>query len=369
MRCAGCPFPQLPTVPSEVNTGARLVVVGEGPGGLECSQGRPFVGPSGKLMMRELRSLGARRQDISWLNAINCPVHDKDGQKAARKACSSRLQQDMAQAVQGVERPIIMPVGALGLQGAMGLKARPEIRKWRGSISTTDPKGPTAGALVAPTIHPAFVLRSPGWAPVFHRDVQRVERLLNAPWRPPEDAPHRQLLITRTAGELDWALENLGTEVSGDVETVGLGPTETELVCLGFSDGALTVVVPWSRGRNGKDPWWHSPSQVARIITRALSGRVMVTHNGPNFDHIVMARYGISWGAWEDTLLAAHVVASHLPKNLAHVVTQYIDVPPWKLLEDRTATIERLWTYNGRDCLYTILAWQQIKKEITCGHQ
>src|SRR5690606_4547677 len=116
--------------------------------------------------------------------------------------------------------------------------------------------------------------------------------------------------------------------------------------------------------RAGSTPWWHWPDRVAAMLSSTLASRVSVTHNGPAFDHIVEARYGIRVGAWEDTLIAAHAVASHMPKGLAHVVTQYLDVPPWKEFEDRNADLERLWIYNARDTLYTILAWRALREEL-----
>jgi hypothetical protein len=200
---------------------------------------------------------------------------------------------------------------------------------------------------------------------VLETDIARVGRVLEHGFVAPEDEPGRELLIAKTREQLRAGLARLGPVVSGDVETVGLGPTATALVCLGFSDGRLTVVVPWSKASNGLEPFWLDPSGVAAELSAMLATRIMVSHNGPAFDHIVMARYGIRITAWDDTLLASHALAGHMPKNLAHVATQHLDVPPWKQLEDRGASIERLWVYNGRDCLYTILAWFEMRKAMT----
>jgi hypothetical protein len=199
---------------------------------------------------------------------------------------------------------------------------------------------------------------------VLETDIARVGRVLEHGFTAPENEPGRELAICKTREQLTNALRRLGPVVSGDVETLGLGPTATPLVCCGFSDGRLTIVVPWSKASNGIDAFWREPAGVAAELSATLATRTVVTHNGPAFDHIVFARYGIILSAWEDTLLASHALAGHMPKNLAHVVTQHLDVPPWKQLEDRGASIERLWIYNGRDCLYTILAWFELKKAL-----
>jgi hypothetical protein len=220
--------------------------------------------------------------------------------------------------------------------------------------------------LVLPMLHPAEVQRTPRWRPVWDGDWERLERVRHGGFTWPEHAPGRELVVAKDLSTLRGALQRLRPgDVAADIESAGLGFTETPMVCIGFSDGMLTIVVPWSRGRDGREPWWQRPDRAAKLISDMLLPRVMVTHNGPAADHLVMRRYGMRWGAWDDTLLAAHVTASHLPKDLAHVVTTCgIDVGPWKLLENRTADLERLWGYNGQDVLYTALAWPVIKDRI-----
>jgi hypothetical protein len=224
---------------------------------------------------------------------------------------------------------------------------------------------------VCPTVHPAFVMRASAWGPIFEGDLERVGRVLADGFHPPEAHPTRTLVIARTRESLTQALALLlpGAPIAFDVETVGLGPTETALVCFGVSDGVTTVVVPWSRENNGIEPWWGvGTPDVAREVSEVFRTRVVVTHNGPAFDHIVAARYNLKIAEWDDTLLAQHAIAGHMKKNLAHVVTTVgdcaLDVPAWKEQEDRGADLARLWHYNGRDVLYTILAWQLMKGQV-----
>jgi hypothetical protein len=319
----------------------------------------------------------------------------------ARRACAERLRAEL----KAVAAPVVVPVGALGLHSALALTKKPQITQWRGSISlapySTAPsaepasksiggqllKAPAAGelgtpalsspkgcdmashgsaggrGLVLPTIHPAFVMRAPKWGPILELDFARVGRVLEAPWIDPFESAEHSWTVAKTLEDLREAISSLeGDEIGFDVETVGLGPTRTSLVCFALSDGKFTVVVPWSRAQNGIESWWISPATAAGVVSRRLAKAVAVTHNGPVFDHIVAARYAIKIGKWEDTLLGAHSHASHLPKNLAHVATTYLDIPPWKQW-DHAESIEKLWGYNARDTLYTILARQRQKKE------
>jgi uracil-DNA glycosylase family 4 len=355
------------------------VVVGEAPGRTELEAGRPFVGASGRMLQRGLGTIGLKRGDAHWTNAILCECRLED-QKAARKACQQRLTAELEAVTAAAPGPrlVVAPFGALALQSVLGRGSKPQILKWRGSVTPKGPPSeenaragstpagstPVASVFVCPTLHPAFVMRSPAWGPILELDVARMGRVLADGFTAPEDQPGRRLVVAKTLEQLAHELEGLGPEVGNDVETVGLGPTTTALVCLALSDGPTTVVIPWSTGRDGRVPWWAGDAarKAAKLLTRALADRVSITHNGPAFDFVVEARHGIHVARWDDTLLATHAVAGHLPKRLAHVVTQHLDVPAWKEFEDRTATIERLWTYNGRDTLYTRLVWDPVRR-------
>jgi uracil-DNA glycosylase family 4 len=386
--CASCPGRDRRCVPPEPAHGrTKLAIVGEAPGFNELQTGRPFVGRSGKMLEKGLKYLGLRRSEIHWTNAILCDVRPVDMAVAAKK-CRARLQRELREA----SAPVVMPVGAWGLQGAMNLTKKPQILRWRGSVNQHSygaPTPPEAAAAadtvphvgqgsggagvswICPTVHPAFVMRASAWGPIFEGDLERLGRVLADGFNPPEAHPTRTLVIARTRESLTQALAALAPRapIAFDVETVGLGPTETALVCFGVSDGVTTVVVPWSRENNGIEPWWGvGTPDVAREVSAIFASRIVVTHNGPAFDHIVAARYNLKIAEWDDTLLAQHAIAGHMKKNLAHVVTTVgdcaLDVPAWKEQEDRGADLARLWHYNGRDVLYTILAWRLMKGQV-----
>lgn len=220
-----------------------------------------------------------------------------------------------------------------------------------------------SNSLVTGTLHPDIIRRGgEKWEGVFKRDLARAVKLVFDGWKAPEKEPGRSWLVASTIEALSL-LEELGPEVAFDVETLEAPATETPLVCFGVSDGTKTVVVPWTRDRAASISFWNGRERdTTKIVSKHLSSRTVVTHNGPSFDHIVADRYRIDLGSrLHDTITAYHVLESHLPKALPHVVTQYLDVPPWKCYEDRTADLERLYSYNMRDALYTILAWQKMK--------
>jgi uracil-DNA glycosylase family 4 len=409
--CATCPARGGRCIPPEpAAQRAKLVVLGDSPSRADAEAGRPFAGSSGRFLARGLRTLGLSRADVHWTNAVLCDCRGDEKLVAkARVACAARLRSELAAS----GAPVVMPLGSAGLHSVLTLPRKPQLLKWRGSVSraifdssaqavlaskakaphssnvieTSVPASPkecdtathagTEGggrrfAWVLPTIHPSMVQRAPKWGPILEIDVARVGRVMREGFMAPEDHPARRLVVPQTIAELREALGDLArgrdAEASFDVETVGLGPTYTALVCYGLSDGELTVVVPWSRASNGQESYWVDGGSAAREATNQVLARVAtVTHNGPAFDNIVAARYGLAIKRQEDTLLGAHALSGHMPKNLAHVVTLYLDVPPWKQLEDRGVNIERLWVYNGRDCLYTMLARREQKRELAAS--
>src|SRR5882724_6862067 len=58
------------TVFGEGPEDARIVMVGEVPGDQEDLQGRPFVGPAGKLLDRALEEAGVDRSTVYVTNAV-----------------------------------------------------------------------------------------------------------------------------------------------------------------------------------------------------------------------------------------------------------------------------------------------------------
>lgn len=357
--CADCPMRTSATArarhriivpPEPARTPRGIAIVGEGPGHEERAEGRPFIGRTGRAMMQALSSIGLRRRDCHWTNAVLCSP-PPDAMRAAQRACQGRVTEELA------GHDYVIAAGAWGLRAATASRKSLPILRWRGTVN---PQGEGGDRTLLPILHPAFVMRAPAWRRTFADDVKRIGRVMREGFVPPEEHPAHRIVVARTIRDLHDALGRLrpGAPVGFDVETVGLGPTVTALVCFALSDGAITIVVPWARKRDGSDPWWgRYCGRVADAVSECLRTRTTVTHNGPAFDHIVAERYGIRIGDWDDTLLATHVLESHLPKGLGHVVTTRHDVSAWKEWEDRNADLPRLWTYNARDTLYTLLAW------------
>lgn len=356
LACATCPGRHAACVrPLPADGRPRLAIVADYPARWDFERGRPAIG--GQLWARGLQTLGLDVDDTHQTFAVLCDVRPSDMPKA-RKACATRLRAELDALGPACT---VVPVGAYALHSVCGLERRPRLLNWRGTVSERDTG--SGSQRVCPTVHPDFARRAQAWGPILERDVAHLGAIMRDGWRAPECIPGRSIVVVENATTLAAALGKLGETVGVDVETVGLGPTHTRLVCLALSDTRTSVVIPWTTRQNGQECWWADPKAIKRLITAALRSRVAVTHNGPAFDHIVLRRYGMHVRRWEDTLLAAHAVAGHMPKRLSHVASVYVSVPPWKEFEHGKA-LEDLHVYNGRDTLYTVLAWHAMQRDL-----
>lgn len=131
---------------------ARLLVIGEAPGGDEDRQGEPFVGRAGKLLNAMLMAIGLAREQVYIANILKCrPPGNRDPKAGEVACCEHYLRQQIA----FVEPQLILAVGRIAAQNLLGVTT--PIGKLRGKFYTHKP----SGVPLAVTYHPAYLLRSP----------------------------------------------------------------------------------------------------------------------------------------------------------------------------------------------------------------
>jgi uracil-DNA glycosylase len=147
------------TVFGEGPTTAAMVLVGEQPGDQEDKQGRPFVGPAGRVLDRALRDSNIDRADVYLTNAVK---HFKWTERGKRRihqrpngteirACGYWLEAEF-----GVIRPrLVVLLGAVAGEAVFGSRFR--VGEHKGKVEEAA-FGPWQG-LVVSTIHPSAVLR------------------------------------------------------------------------------------------------------------------------------------------------------------------------------------------------------------------
>ena len=158
--CRGCPLFLNATqaVFGEGKSSATIVLVGEQPGDQEDLQGRPFVGPAGKLLDRALGEAGLERGKVFVTNTVKHFHFESRGKyrlhkrppATAIKACRPWLNAELAV----IEPAVVVLLGATAAQAILGAAFR--VTKDRGKII----KGSVAPAVIA-TLHPSGILRAP----------------------------------------------------------------------------------------------------------------------------------------------------------------------------------------------------------------
>lgn len=171
------------TVFGEGPAGAPVMLVGEQPGDSEDLAGRPFVGPSGRLLDAALRDAGVDRSKCFITNAVKHFKNEPRGKRRLHKrpnaheidACNYWLQ---------VERGLVKPelVVALGGTAAASLTGNGnDILARRGTFERLPD-----GTPVLLTVHPSTLLRirdrgsRAGAMTEFQRDLSAIATVIPA---------------------------------------------------------------------------------------------------------------------------------------------------------------------------------------------
>ncbi len=159
--CRACPLFRFATqtVFGEGPPEARIMLVGEQPGDHEDREGRPFVGPAGKLLNKALEGAGLPRASIYLTNAVKHFKYVREGKlrlhakpsESEVLACRPWLESEMA-----ILKPkIVVALGATSSKALAGKAFR--VSRERGRLLTNVP----GIELFMGTVHPSAILRGP----------------------------------------------------------------------------------------------------------------------------------------------------------------------------------------------------------------
>jgi len=146
-----------------------VLVVGEGPGAEEDSQGLPFVGASGQLLDKMLFSIGLdRRKNCYIANVVKCrPPNNREPAPDERAACMPYLRQQIR---------LLSPKAILcaGRTAAQALLSTTEgINRLRTRMHEYE------GIPVVASFHPSALLRDPTLKRPAWEDLKRLRDLID----------------------------------------------------------------------------------------------------------------------------------------------------------------------------------------------
>lgn len=165
-HCRGCDLYQNATqaVFGELETGAKaknpkstIIMIGEQPGDQEDKEGRPFVGPAGKLLDKCLEEADIDRRKVYITNTVKhfrweprgkLRLHKKPSMKEIN-ACRPWLEAEL----EAVRPELIVCLGATAAQSLLGSGFK--ITQSHGKVQQADGFPP-----IIATLHPSAILRA-----------------------------------------------------------------------------------------------------------------------------------------------------------------------------------------------------------------
>ena len=166
--CTDCPLSENrnKAVAGEGPKDADIMFIGEGPGFHEDREGRPFVGPSGRILEELFNSIGLKRIDVFISNVVKCrPPNNRDPLPAEIASCRKFLDKQLE---------LIQPkvVVTLGRHSMGHFLPNQTIGRNRGKVRSVD------GFQVYPVYHPAAALRNQNLKRVIEEDFKAIPSLV-----------------------------------------------------------------------------------------------------------------------------------------------------------------------------------------------
>ena len=149
------------------NPNADLMFVGEAPGADEDIQGEPFVGRAGQLLTKIIEAIGMKREDVYIANVIKCrPPGNRNPEPDEVEQCEPFL----CRQIDTIKPKVIVALGKFAAQCL--LRTSDPITRIRGR------EYKYRDAILMPTYHPAYLLRTPSAKREVWEDMKRVRAIL-----------------------------------------------------------------------------------------------------------------------------------------------------------------------------------------------
>lgn len=169
----GCALKRTATnlVFADGNQAARIMIIGEAPGRDEDRMGLPFVGEAGKMLDKMLATIGL---DRSLVYITNILPWRPPGNRTPTSEETALLWPFLKRHIQLKNPDIILAVG--GSSAKLLLDTNQGILKLRGKVVMRD-FGLERALPVLPSLHPAYLLRSPAQKRLAFTDLLHLRQI------------------------------------------------------------------------------------------------------------------------------------------------------------------------------------------------
>ena len=157
-------------VPGEGSEEAKVIFVGEGPGGQEDAQGRPFVGAAGKLLDELLASIRLKRDEVYITNLVKCrPPNNRPPRKNESAACMDYLRRQIAL----IHPKVICPMGNSAIRALVNPSEHDSVTSLHGMPLEVE------SVTYLPMYHPAAALYTASLRRVMEEDFRKLRGILD----------------------------------------------------------------------------------------------------------------------------------------------------------------------------------------------
>lgn len=345
-------------VPGMGASDAKLMIIGEAPGKHEDEEGKPFVGPSGRVLDRACKAAGYNnwRNECYVTNVVKYQLIDNDWDKMEESGVDFKRELDFLYEEIRTINPNLLLI--LGKNAFKALNLPGKLETHRGSILQV------YGRKAIATYHPARFLYAQAagefsWKPyekaVFQADILRAFQ--EAEFREPR-LPSRHLHVVENSLQLmqfinKW--EGKSDKLAEDIESINYIP-----FCLGLSfHPSEAISIPLFDGPLGKT---RSRTDVSRLwlMIDKLHNNPRIKKVGQNwkYDGPKLEKLGLYLDRLHsDIMLKGHVVCPEFPKSLAFQTSLQTREPYYKeeyaAFKEGKTDIQQFMLYNAKDAAVT----------------
>jgi uracil-DNA glycosylase family 4 len=162
----------------EGDVDTKIMFIGEAPGEKEARSGRPFVGPSGKVLDKLLNSIDLTRNDVYITNVVkDRPPNNRDPRIEEIELYKPYLLHQ----IEIIQPNIIVPLGRFAMEFIFDEfkvdKPEAKISELHGHQLVVN--GPYGKITVVPLYHPAVALYNQSQRTVLEEDFAQLKKLIS----------------------------------------------------------------------------------------------------------------------------------------------------------------------------------------------
>jgi DNA polymerase-1 len=343
-------------------------VVGQNPGQQEDRCGRPFVGPSGRVLKPQLAEAGLGTlfgPKVRYTNVVRCLTPGNREPTAKEiKACKPYLDAE----IKLIDPKYIVPLGALATKAL----AKTKISTAHGQMIEKDDR------IICPTYHPAATFRDPSKLKVIQQDFARLKRQIDGTLGATQDAFEYRVVTNREILREFFEAFDAAEDFAYDTETNGLFLRKPDFVirCIAFALPERAWVIPLEMPGSFYAGDFHAQAAFFRVVARKAEGKWACVFHGKYDSGAIKRHANVTLPYHFDAMLAHYILDENQDHDLKYVARveldcpeydlpkelKHSDTPEWLELMQDPANRTKYWKYNARDAWNTLhLAYKFAK--------